>query len=33
MEIHGNENKGRILPEAENENGDEKHFKWWGNEW
>ncbi|MCI77508.1 hypothetical protein A2U01_0098778, partial [Trifolium medium] len=31
--IRGDEDGGRILPEAGNENEDEKHFKWWDNEW
>jgi hypothetical protein len=29
MGICGDEDEWRILPEAENGNGDGEHFKWW----
>jgi hypothetical protein len=32
MWIRGDEDEGRIFFEAENEDGDEKYFRWWGNE-
>ncbi|MCI15928.1 hypothetical protein A2U01_0037068, partial [Trifolium medium] len=32
VEIHGDEDGRRILPEAGNENGDGEHFRWWGKE-
>jgi hypothetical protein len=31
LEIHGDEDGERILPEAGNEDG--KHFRLWGKEW
>jgi hypothetical protein len=33
MGLHGDGDGGRILPEAENEDGDGKYFRWWGKEW
>jgi hypothetical protein len=32
-EIRKEEDGGRILSEAANEDKDGKHFKWWGKEW
>jgi hypothetical protein len=33
MDIRGDVVGARILPEAGNEDGDEKYFSWWGKEW
>jgi hypothetical protein len=31
MGLHGDGDGGRILPEAENEDGDGEYFRWWVN--
>jgi hypothetical protein len=33
VDIRGDEDGGRILPEAVNEDGDEKYFRWWDKGW
>jgi hypothetical protein len=33
VRIRGDEDGGIILPEAENEDEDGEHFRWWGKKW